>query len=951
MFCTKCGKQLDDGMKFCTACGAPVSVPGNAPKADRGKPLGEAKAEPETVEVDDAKPETVEADDAKPETDADAEKKPFDLPDSALEPSTPVPVSEERSATALPDETAAMPVVGMAANEAHRTDKPSAGEMPGEPSPKKTRNKAIIGICFAAAVVMIAAIGVLVVLEPFNPDTSIDSDAFPNDAIRGAVLAQLDEDGDGRLSNEEAQLATALVYTPEGAEFVTEGNEVDVQSIRDSIKERNPGSGDAGVEQPESGLDNSTNDDGQRQAGDGSSDVQAQGLEGQGGYGSDFGEELSAFPNIKTFIASDCGLTAIDLSQMPELEYVDLRRNPDLRTFDLASNKNIKVLFCDEETDITGLDEAGLYFTDLVTSMQVSGGLANESYTVEYDTRARLTSVTQRYSGDVPTLTTYSYDDKGRLVKEERAKNDWYTLFAYGENGLLSAAVGSCPLGDYSPPYAYAYGYDGKGNLTQLAEGTATGKSLDGATYSDAGAFSYIDGGLASYKSNDSSILFAMDDSGMLASAVRDGNGIQDMFDCAYTKEGGVSNYGDVCAYQSGTTYSNSYATTYSDAGLPQKTASIEGSSSDETTYECNADGYVTKISWSSSNEFMGGSTGTISYVKRVGSLADRATERFVPVIRPVVDAEPVIGYGNWTPLQNWYASSGPKTTVTMFVLNPFDATSERIGLPTYTLSCPNEEKLSAYDREHWADGLSFGKELPIEAAGVAELLARADEAPLPVSAQTFLDDPVYGAVVKQYLDAMRQSTPPNGYFFDIDNLEKQYPDIPADLLWQLPWGYSSGPTYATVDFSYVDLNQDGVNELVACFPQDVSLGKGAPFGPTQIAVYGQVDGILKLIANGGQLSSCWITSDGCIAYTEGEGIGGNLLEKWNGSKLEIVGGFSYQPSNEGEDHFMKVTPYSSDGNQGTSYNATTMEVYDLANKFRDDNPSTKYNWTPIPVS
>ena len=44
MFCPYCGKQLDDGAKFCVNCGRPVSVPSGAP--DQGNPRINPQAQP-----------------------------------------------------------------------------------------------------------------------------------------------------------------------------------------------------------------------------------------------------------------------------------------------------------------------------------------------------------------------------------------------------------------------------------------------------------------------------------------------------------------------------------------------------------------------------------------------------------------------------------------------------------------------------------------------------------------------------------------------------------------------------------------------------------------------------------------------------------------------------------------------------------------------------------------
>ncbi len=52
-FCTKCGKQLDEGVKFCTSCGAPVPVAKPQPKADEVRETDEVRKLDESRETDD----------------------------------------------------------------------------------------------------------------------------------------------------------------------------------------------------------------------------------------------------------------------------------------------------------------------------------------------------------------------------------------------------------------------------------------------------------------------------------------------------------------------------------------------------------------------------------------------------------------------------------------------------------------------------------------------------------------------------------------------------------------------------------------------------------------------------------------------------------------------------------------------------------------------------------
>lgn len=682
---------------------------------------------------------------------------------------------------------------------------------------------------------------------------------------------------------------------------------------------------------------------------------------GEEGSVKDIGEEIAIFPNIKTLIANDCGMTTIDLSGLPNLEYVDLRQNPDLRTFDLANNKEIQVLFCDEGTDITGLDEAGLYFTDLLTSMQVSGKSATTTYQVEYDTHARPIAVTESYgTGGNSTTTTYSYDDQGRLVKTQAGdQSGWYDAYAYGENGLLSNAGTYWALDEGAKVKEYAYGYDGEGRLTQLARGSSP-KGSDVKTFENAGAFVYHDGVLSAFKDTDRASIYSMGENGLLMSSCLEESSSQISSSCTYGASGALASFVSTYASLSGTASTSNYTTEYSDAGLPIQSTVPDDSSSMQVTYECNADGYINSIQWGGKFVYMAGSTGKLSYVKRVGSLEGREAERYVPVIRPSLNANSNSEIQGWSPLQDWFSTTALAPGISMLVLGPMDKVKEQLGLASTMLMNPNELKLFEYDREHWNDGLALGKEQPIDASGVAELLAKAAEMPLPVSADTFLDDSVYGEVVKQYLGAQKDANAgKESVFF---NESSAYPLIPDSVKmlfgFMANWrsGSSSSSTDQTIDFSYADLNADGNKELVIAFPYMVSSTSSGNNKQNCVAVYGQADGKPALIASGAERLQCWVTPDGNVAtYGGGALYGGYSLYKWDGSKSEQVELIDYSLSTSALDPNAENAPadltvIGSDGKEHTSV-SDMLTVNRLVNEFEAKNTHAQLNWTPIPVS
>lgn len=971
MFCTKCGKQLDDGLKFCTACGAPVTMP-EKPEAEAGKAesagameaeageheaaAGEARtagkrAEAEAMSSDETAVLQPVEEPASAElagigdggVDAEAPTgKPFDLPDSALEPKTPEPTSDDDQRTAM--ETQAMEPVKQYDRADFRDERPTGSNEPGKPSPKQRRSR-VVAISSAAAVAVAVAVAGLLVLDPFNPNAPIDSEAFPNDIIRSAVTSQLDADGDGRLSDEEAALATALVLTPDGAEFVTEGNEVDVQTIRDGIAADAGSAGgdvDAAGSQP-----GGTNAGNQEASGNDAQEGGNQGEVGQSPFMPAIGDELAPFASLKTLVATGCDLTEVDLSVMPSLEYVDLRDNPGLAAFDLAGNKKIRVLFCDEGTDITGLDEAGLYFTDLVTSMQVLDGSQSSTIQVDYDTHARPV---------VSNGVAYAYDEQGRLSHAEQTDVEdgaWFEDYSYGPNGLLANASVFWALDVDAKVNEYAYGYDGDGRLTQFALGSSE-KGSDAKTFTQAGAFAYLDSGLGAFKDADSAIAFSMGDNGLMAAACKGDASSQTMLSCMYGSSGALSSYVSSYASLSGDVGVASHVTEYSEGGLPVSSTVPDGTGSMQVSYECNADGYINAIKWGGSDAYMAGGTGKLSYVKRVGALADRASERYVPVVRPALYVTDLFDMQGWSPLQNWFSSTGSELPITMLPEGPMSKAAEQLGTKSTMLMNPNELELFEYDREHWADGLALSGEQTIEAAGVSELLAKAAATPLPVPAQTFLNDPVYGEVVKQYVAAQKEANALGGSISS-DSLD-EYADIPPSVRMLMGTNATYSKTKVNVlDFAYVDLDEDGSNELAVTFPNYVQYATKAADGGSDvnvIAVYGHTDGKPQLIACGAERLQCWVTPGGHVVTYGGGAMYANIMVyAWSGTKAEVVGGLDYMTSaGDGTAGSFELTTYGADGSKKASvvdYDAV-MEQLDA---IMDANPYAQLAWTPIPMS
>lgn len=925
MFCTECGKQIEEGAAFCTECGTPVlkdeelSVSEGPAKSDADQEaIEEAPAEDEP----DAAEEASAAETAKLAA-ADEEERPFDLPDSALEPST-VPMAGSNDQ----QDDATVPIIdaGDGSDGAMRLAVPVGA--------KKLGRNRVIAISSAAAVVVVAAIGILFAAGVFNPNTPIDDASFPDDVIRGAVLDQLDEDGDGRLSEEEAESVTAVVYTPSGAEFATKGEDIDVPAMRASLEGKSSGS--------EASASDTRNADGAASlAGSEATKDSSNGASVDDGLI----ESFASFPNLKHLIASDSDLRSIDLSGMSQLEYVDLRGNPDLTELDLSGNPNIRVLFCDADVRIAGLEEAGLYYTDLVSSMEVSEGSGRRTIEVEYDSHARPISAAG---------VDFAYDDEGRLIEErqsERGEGAWYESFSYGANGLLASASSFWALDISTRVREYAYGYDDQGRLTQMATGLSDAGA--GKAFDEAGVFEYDDAALVSYKGTDASTAFIMDEEGLLVSACMDDGDSQTNVECAYGPSGAQEDYHTSSAFATGSTSMQADSAEYSEEGVPTSSQSSLGSATSAVTYECNPDGYITAITWTGTGGFPD-RAGRIGYVKRVGSLADRASERYVPVIRPGLKTSSLYGETSWNPLDDWFSTTADETPITMLVEGPFSEVNERLGLRSSMLYSPNEVMLASYDREHRMDGLTLSGAQPIEEERVAELLADAAQAELPVAPSAFVDDPVYGPIVEEFLRAAKGVNA--DWFQNLQSIQAQYPNVPPSVLQVMayevnPGGYSA---FEALDFAFVDLDSDGANELAVTFPRNLQYPSSnsvpGESGATVMAIYGTVDGKAELITSAAERLQCWVTPSGDIVSTGGGGTYESfLVKRWDGRQLQDVGGFDYMQALDADSPTaFELTLYSADGTETTSLVSSSGLASEVA-RVRDANLATQLNWVAIP--
>lgn len=160
MFCTECGKKIDDDAAFCTYCGAPVTPlpeqPEDASLNEESQAGHEEKDATDAPSLDESQQQTT----ILPEQPEDASS--FDskesvhtgLPDSALLPQTPDP------RIPLRDETVVMPPVQPAEQATVSAYAPPPTPSPASPSGKNPY-KVIAIVAGVIAVVLIAVCGVL----------------------------------------------------------------------------------------------------------------------------------------------------------------------------------------------------------------------------------------------------------------------------------------------------------------------------------------------------------------------------------------------------------------------------------------------------------------------------------------------------------------------------------------------------------------------------------------------------------------------------------------------------------------------------------------------------------------------------------------------------------------------------------------------------------------------
>lgn len=510
---------------------------------------------------------------------------------------------------------------------------------PPTPPANKRRKTAVVAASVSLGVILVAAIGFVAGFNyakssqaSFMGFVFVNEKAFPDEALRSYVSTYVDTNHDGVITPDENAAVTQL----------------DIRQLSETSRNARPlettaNTADATVVAAEAEDD----------ASDTTTGIAS--LEGI--------EHLSG---LESLICPNAGLTELDLSGNPELEYIDCRGN-DFGVLDVSGNKNIECLYCDDDVYITGIDEAGLYCDDLLVSAQTNGKdiIGRKQAAFSYDQYGRLVEGNGK---------TYLYDADGRLsgVYVAETTQDKYVApsftdeYRYGEgNASINVTKNQVRYSDDSEhpliPYPYQIEalFDDHGRLvadnatvpavrgpnmqrdrTFTYEGDASapalvtqkgGKndSLNVSAYPDSSGtfeFSYNDQGAATSRA--SSFTFETTDGKVSQTSHQINYAAIDSWLTISASEEGASDSG----------FPVGESTRYDDRGFPAE--SINGdvnSPISTTTYECNIDGYITKATWdwsASSQESMrnvGNRTLEMQYVKHVGSAAYKDLLPYLP--------------------------------------------------------------------------------------------------------------------------------------------------------------------------------------------------------------------------------------------------------------------------------------------------------------------------------
>ena len=289
MYCTECGAFVPDTCKFCTTCGAPMST------QEAGKQTSGSVASTDQTGTE------------------------FQASPSATAPS-PTP-------SAVADNQAPAP-------------NPYAPAPPTFQAPKKNNDKLVIGIIAGVAVLSLVGtliflfggsiLGAAIIETADSVDAVLDIDDVDDDAFADYLSRKVDTDGDGYISQKEADRVTSIGNL---SQDFTYGNGLCASGVED--------------------------------------------LDG-----------IEVFHNLKVLLVCDNELESLDLSQNTKLRFVDCSDNY-LEDLELPETEKLTTLWAYDnrldELDVSGAPELDDLLVDPGVELEGWHGDADECYVYDDD--------------------------------------------------------------------------------------------------------------------------------------------------------------------------------------------------------------------------------------------------------------------------------------------------------------------------------------------------------------------------------------------------------------------------------------------------------------------------------------------------------------------------------------------------------------------------------------
>lgn len=289
MYCTECGAFVPDTCKFCTTCGAPMST------QEAGKQASGSVA------------------------------------------------STDQTGTefqASPSATAPSPTPSAVADNQVPAPNPYAPAPPTFQAPKKNNDKLVIGIIAGVAVLSLVGtliflfggsiLGAAIIETADSVDAVLDIDDVDDDAFADYLSRKVDTDGDGRISQKEADRVTSIGNL---SQDFTYGNGLCASGVED--------------------------------------------LDG-----------IEVFKNLKVLLVCDNELESLDLSQNTKLRFVDCSDNY-LEDLELPETEKLTTLWAYDnrldELDVSGAPELDDLLVDPGVELEGWHGDADECYVYDDD--------------------------------------------------------------------------------------------------------------------------------------------------------------------------------------------------------------------------------------------------------------------------------------------------------------------------------------------------------------------------------------------------------------------------------------------------------------------------------------------------------------------------------------------------------------------------------------